>query len=381
MKGYFHKRGSKWAFTIDVGKDPETGKRKQKAVSGFKTKKEAEKACAKLIMEIENGEYIEESKATFSEFITDWLQLVAKPTLRPTTYAGYESAVHSRLLPTFGHRKLLDIKPVHVMRFYSSLLDEGITEEFIQYLNSILKNSFRTAVKWELLKQNIMDKVEPPSRKRKQLRVWTLEEAISFLEAAKETRPHFYMTYLLAIFTGMRRGEILALRWKDCMLDEGKISVNKSLSFVKGQGIVCQETKTGSSNRVISISDMVVEELRKHRLQQQKMKLMLGEAYQDTDYVIAKETGKPVNPNYIFNHFKKLLGKVDVPPIRFHDLRHTHATIMLKLGEHPKVVSERLGHSSIQMTMNVYSHVTIDMQKESSDRFEQAFQAAKKKPM
>jgi integrase len=180
------------------------------------------------------------------------------------------------------------------------------------------------------------------------------------------------MLYLLAIFTGMRRGEILALRWKDCMLDEGKISVNKTLSYIKGQGIVCQETKTGRSYRVISISDTVIEELKRYRIHQQKMKLRLGNAYQDNGYIISKENDEPINPNYIFNHFKKLLQKANVPPIRFHDLRHTHATIMLKLGEHPKIVSERLGHSSIQMTLNTYSHVTLDMQKEASDRFEQA---------
>lgn len=266
------------------------------------------------------------------------------------------------------------------MRFYSSLLDEGISEEFIQYLHSILANSFGTAVKWGVLKNNIMTNVDRPRCKRKELNVWTLEEATRFLETAKNTKPHYYILYLLAIFTGMRRGEILALQWKDCMLDEGKISVSKTLSYVRGQGIVCQETKTGRSCRVVSISETLIKELKQYRLYQQKIKLMLGEAYQDNDYIVAKENGTCINPQYIFNHFKKLVQKANVPSIRFHDLlRHTHATIMLKLGEHPKIVSERLGHSSIQMTLNVYSHVTMDMQKDSSDRFDQAFQDTKKK--
>jgi integrase len=268
-------------------------------------------------------------------------------------------------------------KPVQIMRFYTSLLEEGISEEFVQYLHIILKKSFTTAIKWGLLKNNIMNKVDKPRRKRKEMQVWTLEEATRFLEEAKKSRPHFYMLYLLAIFTGMRKGEILALRWKDCMLDERKISVSKTLSYIKGQGIVCQETKTERSNRIISISDTVIEELKRYRIHQQKVKLMLGNAYQDNGYIIAKENGEPLNPNYVFNHFKKLLQKASVPPIRFHDLRHTHATIMLGLGEHPKIVSERLGHSSIQITLNTYSHVTYDMQKEASDRFEQAIKQHK----
>jgi integrase len=191
VKGYFRKRGSKWSFSVDIGRDPETGKRKQKTVSGFKTKKEAEKACAELIAQIENGEYFEESKIIFKDFIQEWLKIVAKPTLRTTTYTGYESAVNRRLIPAFGQCKLIDIKPVQIARFYTSLLEEGISEEFVQYLHSILKNSFTTAIKWGLLKNNIMDKVDRPRRKRKEMQVWTLEEATRFLEEAKKSKPHF----------------------------------------------------------------------------------------------------------------------------------------------------------------------------------------------
>ncbi|MED0738519.1 MULTISPECIES: Arm DNA-binding domain-containing protein [Aneurinibacillus] len=131
MKGHFVKRGSKWTFILDIGRDEKTGKRKQKWFSGYKTKKEAEKACAEMIAQIENGKYFKESKIAFKDFIQEWLKTVAKPTLRATTYTGYKSAIQSRLIPAFGNKKLIDIKPVQVMKFYSSLLDEGISEEFV----------------------------------------------------------------------------------------------------------------------------------------------------------------------------------------------------------------------------------------------------------
>ncbi|WP_436711839.1 tyrosine-type recombinase/integrase [Brevibacillus formosus] len=363
---------------VDIGPDPLTGKRRQKTVSGFKTKKEAEKACAELITQIENGEYVNESKITFGEFILDWLHTVAKPTLRVTTQAGYRSAIHSRLIPAFGTYKMVDIKPVQIMRYYSSLLDEKVSEEYVQYLHSILKNSFNTAVKWGLIKNNIMQNVDQPKRKRKEMKVWNIDEANRFLEAVKNDKPYYYILYLLAIYTGMRRGEILALKWKDCMLDEGKISVSKTLSYVSGQGIVIQETKTGRSNRVISLSNSLIEELIRHRSIQQEDRRLFGDGYLDQDFIIAKNDGEPLNPHYVHNHFKKLVKKLEIPEIRFHDLRHTHATLMLKIGEHPKIVSERLGHSSIQMTLNVYSHVTFDMQKESAARFDQAMSSGKK---
>nr|WP_242066213.1 site-specific integrase [Brevibacillus laterosporus] len=292
--------------------------------------------------------------------------------------AGYTSAIKSRLIPTFGIYKLVDIKPVQVMRYYSKLLSENVSEEYVNYLHSILTNSFNTAVKWGVIKNNILPQVDAPSRKRKQMKVWTLEEANLFLKAVKKDKPHYYMLYLLAIYTGMRRGEILALKWKDCLLDQGKISVNKSLSYISGQGIISKETKTGRSNRVISIPQSIINELKNHKNLQQEDKKLFGEGYQDNDYIIAKKDGTPLNPQYVHNHFKKFIKSLEIPDIRFHDLRHTHASIMLKIGEHPKIVSERLGHSSIQMTLNVYSHVTFDMQQESAARFDQAMSNARK---
>jgi integrase len=376
MKGYYRKRGTKWSFTVDVGRDDQ-GKRKQKTMSGYKTKKEAEKACAELITQIEKGLYFEETRDTFGSFFSEWLENVAKPKVRDRTYAGYFSASSKRILPTFGHMKLTEIKPVHVLKFYNQLTEEGLSPEYIKYLQSMLKNTFSTALKWQLIQNNIMDHVDSPRIKRKEKQVWTIEQVNQFLEYAKTKKYHWYMVYLIAIYTGMRRGEILGLRWKDIDMDEGKLSINQTLGYVKGKGIVVQEPKTSRSHRLISISDYLIKELRASKLSQQKIRLQHGLPFSVDDFVVSHDDGSPVNPQYTYNHFIKTVKGVEgLPVIRFHDLRHTHATIMLKLGEHPKIVSERLGHSSIQMTLNLYSHVTYDMQKESSDRFEKALRKA-----
>ncbi|MBN6187620.1 site-specific integrase [Aneurinibacillus sp. BA2021] len=223
-----------------------------------------------------------------------------------------------------------------------------------------------------------MASVEVPRLSRKEKQIWTLEQAQQFLAFAKEKGTRRYIVYLLAIYTGMRRGEIFGLRWKDIDLESKKISINQTLSWVSGQGLIFQEAKTKRSHRSISISDSVVQELKNHKLQQRKEKLQIGESYRDQDLVVASAYGNPMSPRGVTEHFKKLTVQADLPVIRFHDLRHTHATIMLKLGEHPKIVSERLGHSNIQMTLNLYSHVTPDMQKDASDRFEQAMNTLKK---
>ncbi|MED0736727.1 tyrosine-type recombinase/integrase [Aneurinibacillus thermoaerophilus] len=376
MKGYFRKRGTKWSFTIDVGRDPETGKRKQKTVSGFKTKKEAEKACAEMIAQIENGEFFETSKDSFAVFLQQWLDNAAKQTTRATTFDGYKRTIHHRIIPAIGHLKLADIKPIHIQKFYTQLVEEDLSSEYIRFIHSILRSAFNTALKWQLVSKNIMSNVEVPKLKRKEKGIWTLEQAQQFLNYAKEKGTRRYIVYLLAIYTGMRRGEIFGLRWKDVDLENGKISINQTLSWVSGQGLIFQEAKTKRSHRSISISDFVVQELKNHKLQQRKEKLRIGEAYNDQDLVVASAYGNPMNPRGVTDYFRKLTVEAGLPVIRFHDLRHTHATIMLKLGEHPKIVSERLGHSNIQMTLNLYSHVTPDMQKDASHRFEEAMKSA-----
>lgn len=371
MKGYFRKRGSKWSFSVDVGKD-ENGKRKQKTVSGFKTKKEAEKACAELITEIENGEYMEESNDSFEAVALNWLEIISKPNVRETTYSGYKHIIEGRLIDCFKKKKIVDIKPIDLQKYYADLLGEGLKPGYITRIHTVLRGIFNSAKMWQIIKSNPMEIVKAPKNNTSAFHSWTIDQARTFLDHLYSVDKKLYIFALLAIYTGMRSGEILGLKWSDVSFDTRKIHLKGNLVYINKVGFRFHEGKTKSSNRTISIPDTVVADLRKYKTDQNKIRLSYGPEYKDHDLIVCAKDGNPLFDEPISLRLKTIMKEIGVPVIRVHDFRHTHATIMLKLGEHPKVVSERLGHSNIQMTLNRYSHVTIDMQEEASDRFESA---------
>ncbi|WP_374701183.1 Arm DNA-binding domain-containing protein [Thalassobacillus sp. C254] len=241
MKGYFRKRGSKWSFTIDAGKDHQ-GKRKQKTMTGFKTKKEAQAAAAELINKIERGTYLEPKSTTVTEFIEEWLE-DAKNRLRPSVIENTKVVTNKWIIPDLGRHKLKDLKPHHVNNLYALMKSHNLSSDYIRYAHSILRKSFNTAVKWQILERNIIELVDPPRLETKEIETWTREEANAFLDVAKEDNPFYYIIYVLAIYTGMRRGEILGLRWKDVDLEEASLSVRQTLIKVNTQPVF-QEPKT-----------------------------------------------------------------------------------------------------------------------------------------
>jgi integrase len=373
MKGYFRKRGSLWSFTVDIGRKTD-GTRNQKTKGGFKTKREAEQACAELITQITKGDYLEPSKKTVHEAMKVWLETILRSTIRISTFDNYSKAIEKRIIPALGNLKLKDVRVDHIQSFYSSLVKEGLSPEYIRYLHSIINSFFTHQVRIQNITKNIVELAVPPRIGRKEQKTWSIEEAVRFLEVAKRDNQSYYIVYLLALYTGLRRGEILSLRWKDCDLRQGKISVCQTL-YYSNQQFHFLEPKTSRSNRLVSIPETVVEVLIAHRLEQEKHKNELGSVYENYDLIAANEIGRPINPRSLTGHFRRVIQKANVPLIRFHDTRHSHATILLKLGEHVKIVSERLGHSNAAMTMNVYSHVTSDMQKETAMKFDAALKA------
>jgi len=369
MRGYFRKRGKYWSFTVDIGRDPETGKRKQKTVSGFRTKKEAEKACAELIAQIENGGYREPKKITLGEFILDYMENNVKQAIRASTYSKQMNVVKKHILPDLGHLQLSKITPMDLQRLYTKKANDGYSPAYIKQIHAILCKTFRTAYEWEYIPKNISQLVSPPRISKKDIRVWSIEEANRFLSLTEKRR--FYIVYVLALYTGMRKGEILALRWQDVDLEQAKLQVRRTLYRVDGE-LVFQEPKTRGSLRTITLPDFAVSALKQHKAKQNKNKLLLGPAYNDYDLVVCNGNGNPVDPKDINRDMKYVIQKYNLPKLRFHDLRHTHASILLQLGEHPKVVSERLGHSSISITLDTYSHVMPDMQKNLARAFDSA---------
>lgn len=383
VKGYFRKRGSKWSFSVDIGRDPETGKRKQKTVSGFKTKKEAEKACAELIAQIENGDYIDESKETYGEYLLEYMENTARHSVRPSTYDFHLFIAKKHIIPEIGKVKLKDLKPRHLQKMYSKKAQEGLAASYIRNMHAVISKSLRKAVEWGLIKENAASAATPPRIEKRQVTTWSLEEANHFLSMIKKRKTgnsKFYIAYVLAIYCGMRKGEILGLRWQDCDLENGFIRIQQTLVKANGK-LSFQEPKTKGSIRTIVVPDFALQALKAHKVKQNEVKLRLGAAYEDHDLVVANWTGTMVLPTDINYDFKLACDFAGVPQIRFHDLRHTHATLLLQLGENPKVVSERLGHADVNITLNTYSHVLPTMQKDLAQNFDIAMKNKVKKSL
>lgn len=373
MKGYFRKRGDKWSFTLDVGKDELTGKRKQKTKSGFKTKKEAEKACAELIAQVENENYMEETEQKYGDYLINYMETITKHQVRPTTYNLQHFIATKHILPAIGHLKIKKIKPEHLQRMYTEKKDEGLSGAYIRTMHAIINKSLRKAVEWGKIKQNIATVVTPPRIEKAKTNTWTQKQSIQFLQAIKSRKfksRKFYMAYVLAIYCGLRKGEILGLPWTNCDFENGYITIKQTLAKVRGQ-LFLQEPKTKGSVRKIKISSIVVQALMDHKKYQDEIKDHNPE-YNDIDLVVANLNGTMIDPADLNRDFSAACAFAEVPTIRFHDLRHTHATLLLQLGENPKVVSERLGHADVSITLNTYSHVLPDMQESLVHNFELA---------
>ncbi|GMA60718.1 site-specific integrase [Alicyclobacillus fastidiosus] len=230
----------------------------------------------------------------------------------------------------------------------------------------VLHDALDRAVKWGLVARNIADAVDPPKPDPVQMSVWTREDVLRFLEEAKSSS--YYIVFLIAVTTGMRKGEILGLRWVDVDLENGRVYVRQTLTYVNGQPVFL-DPKTNKGKRMVALSPEVVVQLRKYKAIQAKNKLRLGPLYHDNGLVVTRQDGSPASINTLDKQWYALLEQSGVPRIRFHDLRHTHASLLLQQGVHPKIVSERLGHSTINITLDTYSHVLPGLQEQVAKDF------------
>lgn len=230
----------------------------------------------------------------------------------------------------------------------------------------MLVNIFNEAVKLQVVIQNIVVAVSKPKHKPKEMNIWHQEQVQQFLKTATDTS--FELIYVLALNTGMRQGELLGLLWDDIDFEKKVIKVRHTI--IAGSKEIQESTKTASSRRVIELSDTVVHLLKKHKTKQAEQRLKLGTGYQNMNLVNASLVGTPINPKNLRRNFYNLIKKASVPQIRFHDLRHTHASLMLQLGVNVKVISERLGHASTKITLDRYSHSLPTMQKEATTVFD-----------
>ncbi len=362
MKGTIEKYGKGWRFRAEVGRDPGTGRRKFVSKGGFKTQAEARRALNKKLVEIDEGTYVERRRITLAAYLDEWFE-GAEPDLRPTSAAGYRRAI-VKLKATMGHRQLQELTPAAVEASYRHLRKDGLAPKTILNTHSVLRKALNDAERLGLVQRNVARSTKRPKVFRAEQATWSAEELSQFLNAIRDD-PYFEVYFTLAT-TGLRRGEVLGLRWSGVDLDNGSLSVVRTRTMASSKEVE-GETKSDRSRRRLALDPLTVEVLRHHRKAQLEDRLLAGPAWIDTGLLFTSAIGKGVSPDAVSQHFAILVKKSTLPYIRLHDLRHTHATLALKAGVHPKVVSERLGHAGISITLDLYSHVSPGMDSDAAN--------------
>jgi len=315
------------------------------------------------------GVFVEPASMPLNEYLDKWLAEIAKPRLRENTFDSYVWIIKKYIRKKLGESKLSDIQTYQIQKFYSELQKQGLSPRTIRYAHSILCSALKQAVKMKMIIQNPCELCELPRMEKAEMKCFTPEETAKFLGAAKDDK--YFAIFLTIIETGMRPEEYLGLQWKDIDFENKILCIRRAVIYRKGGGFYFTEPKTKKSRRSIPISNSVINALKSHRRKQLEERMKLGASYQNFDLIFASEIGSPIQrKNFTDRHFKPLLKKADLPNIRLYDLRHTTATLLLSAGENPKIVSERLGHASIVLTLDTYSHVLPTMQKTATNKME-----------
>lgn len=395
MKGHVRKRGRSWAYVVDLGMReaqrctggcgsrfwvgskrlgvcPRCGspledvkERRQQWTSGLRTKTEAERGLAKALASVGDGSHVVASPETLGSYLIEWLDGMAA-SVRPSTLAAYRINVNHNIVPALGAIKLQSLTSPRIKAFYAGLTARGLAPKTVRNVHVALRKALGDAMAEGRIVRNpaslhgLVPRV--PSR---ELNVWTAPQLRTFLEYVRTDR--LYAGWMIACTTGMRRGEILGLRWKDVDLQGGRLSVTQTVVLVDGKPIISQP-KTDRSSRRLALDPVTVAALKSYRRSQAEEKLAWGPAYQDTGLVFTREDGGGVHPEALADRFAVLRKAAGLPPIRLHDLRHSYATAALSAGIPAKIVSERLGHASVGITLDTYSHVLPSMDDDAATK-------------
>ena len=379
MRGHIVKRGkNSYSIAVSLGRDATTGKYKYQWVTAKGSKKEAEKRLSEVLNQIDNGIFIKPGKTTLAEYLERWLKDYAWPNLAPRTAEGYESIIRQHVIPGIGNLPLTQLKPEHLQRYYSEKVASGrcdgkgaLSQTTVSHHHTCLHRALKMALKWGLLSRNPADAVTPPRPRRSEMQTMNEDEVQTFLEAAKATP--YYALFYLALFTGMRRSELLALRWCDMDLPLCQVYVSRTLHHLRNGEIVFRAPKTAKGRRMIALSPSAAIVLREHKEKQVAMRLMLGKHLEDGDLVFSQPDGKPLLPDTVSHAWVKIVKRAGLKHFRLHDGRHTHASLLLKQNVHPKIVQERLGHATISTTLDLYSHIAPGLQEAAARHFDEAF--------
>lgn len=367
--GITKRKDGRWQGTITIGKNNDGSQRRQYIYG--KTRSEVAEKINKLIFEINNGTFVDKKKSpTLKEWLNFWLTTYKKNKLKPNTYDQYESMVRVHLVPELGHHMLVDLTEAMIQNFYNNLFAEGLSARTINIAHIVLSSALKKAIKSRLIMYNACEAVELPKQVKKERRVLTPEEQKQLLKILKTDEQG--AMYIFALFTGLRRGEVLALKWSDVDFETGTISVSKSLNRVKTYvdsgdktKLVVSEPKTQTSKRIIPVVDALIPLLEKQR--------ELTADNNKFDLVFPSEAGGYIDPGNYNRKFYKLVKKAGLPKANPHSLRHSFATRALEMGVDLKTTQELLGHSSINITADLYTHSLMKHKKKELRKLKSVF--------
>lgn len=384
MAGSVEKRGeNRWRLVVSGGTGPDGRRIKYTKTIQATSRREAEKELAKFVAEVERGLYMEPSRLTFAEFVERWLRDYGESNLAPKTLFRYRQILESRILPSMGHLKLEQIRPVHLIEFYKNLQEDGIREDgkpgglsakTILYHHRVISSILNDAVEWQLIPFNPASRVKPPKVQKKQAACYDVVQVKAMLKALETEEPKYRVIVTLALLTGLRRGELMGLTWQDVDFDGGTLMVRQASQYLPGKGTFVKEPKNESSQRLLALPRVLINMLRQYKKEQAEHRLKVGDLWQGSDRLFTTWDGQPMHPDTISKWFPKFLKRHGLTPLTFHGLRHTTATVLINKGIPLKNVSGRLGHADVGTTGNIYSHFLQSADRVIADTLDEFYQ-------
>ena len=361
----YQRADGRWVGSVTIGY--EDGKQKRKSFYG-KTRKEVKEKLTTAVADQQRGLPVAfDERLTLGAFLDEWLEHSVKPSVRPSTYKSYSGLVRLHLKPVLGHHRLTKLEPQHVQRFMNRKLKSGLSPRTVDYCRAVLRRALNQALRWGHVPRNVATLVDPPRAKRPEIQPLTPDEAKALLDAVAGDR--LEALYAVALAVGLRKGEALGLRWDDVDLEAGTLSVRKQLQRVDGK-LQLVDLKTDRSRRTITLPSISVDALRRHRVRQLEERLVAGRRWSDSGLVFTTTIGTPIDARNLSRWFHEHRERAGIRRVRFHDLRHTCATLLLVQGVHPRVVMDILGHSQISLTLDTYSHVIPSLQAEAAEKMD-----------